>query len=44
MLSRNPKILDFSRDSMIAIMELDWFGTGVLKVRDPCLRRAFMNI
>jgi hypothetical protein len=26
-----------------AIMELDWFCTGVLKVRHPCLMRAFMN-
>jgi hypothetical protein len=34
---------DYSRDSIIAIMEPDWFCTGVLKVRHSCLRRAFMN-
>ncbi len=42
-LSRIPQIPDYSRDSILAIMELDWFCTGVLKVRHPCSTRAFMN-
>jgi hypothetical protein len=38
--THNP---DYSHDSIIAIMELDWLCTGVFKVRHSCLMRAFMN-
>ncbi len=33
-----------SCDAILAIMELDWICTGVLKVRHPCLLRAFHEL
>jgi hypothetical protein len=33
-----------SRDAILAIMELDWFCTGVLELRHPCLMRAFHEL
>jgi hypothetical protein len=42
-LIRNPYIPNYSHDSIIVVMDLDWLCTGVLKVRHPCLMWTFMN-
>jgi hypothetical protein len=42
-LERFVGIPDYSPDNIVAIMELDWFCTGVLKVRHPFSMRDFMN-
>ncbi len=43
-LGRNPLNPNYSRDTIIAIMELDWFCTGVLKVSHVCYLKGFCEL
>ncbi len=43
-LTRNPLVPNYSRDTIIAIMELDWFCIGVLEVSDLCYMKGFCEL